>query len=544
MARKKGAPVEAEGQGGVAMLEPPRDNLWDTQPAAIIGEPPGPAEFVTLRLDQLAESPHNPRKHFDPAALAELASSLGVTGMWEPMLVRPHKSGDGVYEIASGHRRFRAAKMAGLVEVPAIIRTMDDATFLEVLTVANLQREDVHPLEECDAYVEMMRTLLWDVPTIATKVGKGQTYIYDTLKFQSLIPEVREIFFAGTGGFSPAHAIQLSRISAEAQRRAIASDPEANGYSHDHGGLWQTEDVAARSEAEELALEEAERTNPAAGLKVRTVRELKGWIDTHVRFKAVEADPVLFPDTVAKVASAEIAKVKVVHITHEYRVHEDAKDADGKRTFGTTSWQRADGEQDSKGCPHAVLGLVVAGPDRGQAFDVCIAKDKCMVHWASEVREKAKRAKERDAGTGKATKEPPAPREQSWEREQRLREEARARFKPIMPKVYDALVAAVKTASTKAGGPLDQLIFRDSEKPRAKDAVPRGKSPEDLMRHLAYREIDRQGDWHAHETLPQLGKILGVDVAAIVKAHSPKEEKAAATEKAPKAKAKKKKVKR
>lgn len=225
MARTRAQGGAAGGApGGAALLEAPAATEATAEPTA--GEAGGATEpgafdpmFVRLPLTSIAESPHNPRKHFDAAALDELAASIREKGVLEPVTVRPHPTGHGVYELASGHRRLRAARAAGLTELPALVRPMDDATFIEMLTVANLQREDVHPLEEGDAYAEMITALRYDVATIARKVGKSERYVYDRLKLRTLAPEVRALFFAGR--LTPAHAIELSRLDVEAQARAI-----------------------------------------------------------------------------------------------------------------------------------------------------------------------------------------------------------------------------------------------------------------------------------------------------------------------------------
>jgi ParB family chromosome partitioning protein len=118
-----------------------------------------PAEtgrFEIIPIDELAPSPLNPRKHFDKDALTELAGSIAAHGIVTPILVRKTESlRKPYYEIAAGERRHRAAKQAGLDRVPVVIREMDDIVFLETMTIENLQREDLHPLEEADGYREL-----------------------------------------------------------------------------------------------------------------------------------------------------------------------------------------------------------------------------------------------------------------------------------------------------------------------------------------------------------------------------------------------------
>jgi len=148
--------------------------------------------YVHLELDQLHESPWNPRKTFDPAALQELADSLATVGVLSPLLVRPNAAG---YEIAAGHRRYRAAKLAGLREVPAIVRDMDDPMFLEILVLENNQRADVHPLEEAAGYQELLNRAGYDVARIAERVGKSVKYVYDRMKLLSLTKPAQSLFF-------------------------------------------------------------------------------------------------------------------------------------------------------------------------------------------------------------------------------------------------------------------------------------------------------------------------------------------------------------
>src|SRR5712691_691574 len=106
-------------------------------------------EFKYVPITQLHESPLNPRKLFAPAALAELTASIKAHGVRTPLLVRANAKG---YEIAAGHRRYRAAKLAGLAELPAVVQTMEDVEFIELLSFDNLQRQDMTALEEADGY--------------------------------------------------------------------------------------------------------------------------------------------------------------------------------------------------------------------------------------------------------------------------------------------------------------------------------------------------------------------------------------------------------
>lgn len=481
-----------------------------------------------IPLAQLRESPHNPRKHFDAAQLAELTASVARSGVLEPVIVRAVPAAKGktpTYELASGHRRFRAAQAAGLTEIPAYVRDLDDGAFYELLTVANLQRADPHALEEADAYAAMMTTLGWDVATIAQRIGKSERYVYDRLKFRTLIPAARDIFFAGR--ITAAHAVELSRLGAEAQARAMEPDGRA---------LWERESGTFGPD-EEIVWEEgdARDADPYQGYKPRTVGELRAWVTRAVRFVPAEADPLLFPETVAAVQAAAEEALKVVYITRDQRVSDAAK-ADGQRTYGAEGWRRADGQKDphhhygapqiAKTCDHGVLGVVVAGEGRGEAFTVCIANTKCRVHWGDKIRakEKAAQAPAAEATPAKARGEEP------WQKQERLRKEALDRLTPALPAIAKAFAAVVATAPAHGQSKMAALLLQEWEfgsgTPHA-ELVKKGKSAEDFVRWCAWQIIagELSSGYHVVAALETYSKMFGVDTKALVKAAQPKVEK-------------------
>ena len=165
--------------------------------------------FRMIALDELHESPRNPRRHFDEGKLQELADNLGKVGVLNPLLVRPNANG---YEIAAGHRRFRAAQLAQLDEVPCLIRPLTDEQFMEVLTIENLQREDVHPLDEAKGYEALMAAPYQiDVERIASRVRRSVKYIYDRVKLLTLSKEAQALFWSGM--IEAGHAILLARLT-------------------------------------------------------------------------------------------------------------------------------------------------------------------------------------------------------------------------------------------------------------------------------------------------------------------------------------------
>lgn len=169
-----------------------------------------------IALDKLHESPLNPRRAFDEKALKELAANLAQVGVLTPLLVRPNAKG---YEIAAGHRRFRAAKIAKLAGVPCVVRELDDQTFLEIMTIENLQREDIHPLDEALGYQALIDKTGMEVAAIAAKVGKSESYVYQRLKLAGLIKPAQKAFIEEK--ITAGHAILIARLQPKEQEEAL-----------------------------------------------------------------------------------------------------------------------------------------------------------------------------------------------------------------------------------------------------------------------------------------------------------------------------------
>jgi ParB/RepB/Spo0J family partition protein len=478
------------------------------------GAPSGSSgAFQYLPLADLRESPLNPRKHFDPAKLAELAASIKAKGVLTPLLVRPVAKG-AAYEIGAGHRRYRAANIAEIDQVPAVVREMSDTEFLELLVTENDQREDVHPLEEAAGYQALMTKAGYPVERIAERVGRSVKYVYDRVKLLQLTKEAQKLFLAGH--MTAGHAILLARLSPADQERAI----------EEHGALFTDEHLLFTPEEEEKLEVDDEPRKP------RSVREFAGWIDEHVKLDATQADPMLFPEMVQTVQAAAEEAEKIVRITHEIMTPEDAKD--GQKLILGRSWKRADGMHGSKRCDHSVTGVIVIGPGRGQAFKVCVNKDKCAVHWGAEMRERQKRAKQTATTGAKAAQDRWKREEEQRERERAREEAARQRWQKAAPTVLKAVAEKVKKAAAGPSGPLARIILGAIRNEGAGAAaaaafVPRGTKPEDLVRHVAFlilhgEALDR---WYGPQHFPKRAKELGVDVQKILDEVAPTEKAAA-----------------
>ena len=180
--------------------------------------PASPARHTLLPLEQLRESPSNHRRTWGD--MDELTESVRRQGVLQPVLARP--AGEG-FELVFGHRRFRAAKKAGLTEIPAMVREMGDLEVLEAQVVENLQRQDVHPLEEAEGYEQLLaqKERAYTVDDIAAKVGKSKAYVYGRLKLTALCPAARKAFYE-RGELSASVALLIARIPVpELQEKAL-----------------------------------------------------------------------------------------------------------------------------------------------------------------------------------------------------------------------------------------------------------------------------------------------------------------------------------
>ncbi len=170
----------------------------------------------TVNINAVRKSPTNPRKRVGD--LTELVASIKTAGVLQPILVRPLED-RGKYECIFGHRRLEAAKKAGLEVIPAQIREMSDNDVIQVQLIENLQREDIHPLEEADSFKQLLDREIMSVDDIAVRVGKSKSYVYQRLKLAELGPKVREAYFAEK--ISHAMALMLTRLSGEKQEDAL-----------------------------------------------------------------------------------------------------------------------------------------------------------------------------------------------------------------------------------------------------------------------------------------------------------------------------------
>lgn len=182
-----------------------------------IAKPTGAVSPASSEIDisLIRPNPAQPRRDFDEESLAELATSLKQKGMLQAILVRPDPKRAGGYQIVAGERRWRAAKKAGLMTVPAVVRDLDELELLEIGIIENVQRADLNPIEEAEAYGSLMKRFGRTQDSLAESVGKSRAHIANTLRLLNLPESVRD-------------AVREGRLSAGHARAMLgAPDPEA-----------------------------------------------------------------------------------------------------------------------------------------------------------------------------------------------------------------------------------------------------------------------------------------------------------------------------
>lgn len=173
------------------------------------------SEPTEIELESIVPGSMQPRTHFDEASLASLADSIRSHGIVQPLVVR--RRGD-VYELIAGERRWRAAKLAGLAKVPVVVKEVPDDHLLEIALIENIQREDLNPIEEAQAYKKLIETVGLTQEALATRVGRDRSYITNYLRLLRLPDDLQLLVIEGR--LSTGHARTLLALDhVDLQRR-------------------------------------------------------------------------------------------------------------------------------------------------------------------------------------------------------------------------------------------------------------------------------------------------------------------------------------
>jgi ParB family chromosome partitioning protein len=504
--------------------------------------------LLDLALTAIRPSATNPRKSFDQAKLEELADSMRESGVTSPVLVRPAFDPENglpdVYELVDGERRFRAAGLAGLVTIPALSREMTDAEVLDVQIVANLQRADVHPVEEAASYRALIEAAAYPsdpdalareltAADVARKVGKSVDYVAKRMKLLALHDLASRLF--AEGHLSLDHALRLAVLTAKNQVNAmvyllgiaaweIKRDKPAEAVIAQRMESWAEQQVM-------------EHRQQFAGRRLvsPTEAELKRWIADHVLLQLSAAtwrldDAALVPaagpcTTCPKRSGSSQAlfgdltaeedvcldaecfagkrKARIQYLVNEAKVSggillklsskhgEEKLPADGvteKTLLKHGQWVEAPNDaQGNRSCVAAAPGLLRDGDDAGKVLMVC-ALQSCKVHKHQVAGAKA-------AGLSSAALTP-----EQEERERKRKEKVEAAIgeeTSLRMAVYDAMVATLPGSGLQVMRRLVMSAINSSEAYR-------------IARWLGLLEIVHakpgEGEWETHRRRAQVAQ--------------------------------------
>lgn len=351
------------------------------------------SEYRNLPILNLTESPANPRRTFDETALNELAESIRTQGVLSPLLVR-HKGHS--YEIVAGARRYRAAQLAGLDFVPVRIVELTDAQALETSIVENLQRRDVHPLDEATGYVSLLH-LDYTVEQIAAKCGKPPAYVAVRARLAQLAPAVTEAFAKDEIGVG--HALLLARLLPEQQEEALAACYQeqytsGNGKSKRillpvrHLQQWIEHNILLDLAAAPFSKEDAQLV-PDAGSCLEcpkhTGHNVLLFADMGANHPDSCSDPKCYAAKIdAHVKRTVATKPKLIQISTAY-----GKPAEGSPVIPRNRYveimddkPKRKNERDlpeHKTCKYTAEAIVTEGTEKGETKKVC-ANPECPIH--------------------------------------------------------------------------------------------------------------------------------------------------------------------
>jgi ParB family chromosome partitioning protein len=370
--------------------------------------------LIEIPIEQVHPSATNPRKHFDEGALSELAASISSTGIQVPLLVRPNSAG---YEIVAGERRYLAAKKLQLAVVPCLAREMSDDEAREIQIVENLQRADVHPVEEAEAYKALIVAAGYELrlqaEDIAKRVGKSVAYVATRLRLLTLELDAKQLY--AKGHLTLDHALLLARLTPRDQERALVfllgSNPKhdkrpASALIRDrlsYGGLhgrrlieptsqqlkeWIQREVLLRLVDATWDLGDAELVSTAgpcttcpkrSGANAALFGELTAKDDVCTDAVCYSAKLAALVKRHTSAARAQGAKLLKISDTESKSKLQEPAVVDGKVTTAKKvlrgQWVKAK----EGSCPSAVQAVVTDGKDKGELRTVC-PDQTCKTH--------------------------------------------------------------------------------------------------------------------------------------------------------------------
>lgn len=274
MARRSGL---GRGLGALIPDAPAGDRVEGTTDAGtgvVVGQA---STYRSVPLASLRPNQAQPRRHFDEESLASLAESIRALGVLQPVLVRPRDEG---FEIIAGERRWRAAKRAGLVDIPVLVREADDLASLEQAVVENLHRQDLNPLEEAAAYQQLISDFGSTHDQVATRVGKSRAAISNTLRLFQLPPPLQEM--VADGRLAAGHARTLLGVSDVRFQESLARRILDEGLS-----VRTVEEAVRSRNGEPTAPKGARRGQSSESERTGAMVELEALLADHLSTRVI-----------------------------------------------------------------------------------------------------------------------------------------------------------------------------------------------------------------------------------------------------------------
>jgi ParB family chromosome partitioning protein len=266
-----GEKKRALGRGLGALI--PQANTAVNAAVPVTGELPPKSGVLRLPIEAIRRDAAQPRKVFDEAKLRELAESIKAQGLIQPILVR--KDGEG-YRIIAGERRWRAAQLAGLQEVPALVREASDAEAFELALVENLQRTDLNPIEEAEGYRRLMEEFSLTQEQVSQRVGKERSSVANALRLLGLPNEVKGML--ADGSLNMGHARALLGLSEPTRMLELASEVSSQKLS-----VRETERLVKQQREVPERPAAPEKAKPASAAQRQLVEEVQRLLGTKVR---------------------------------------------------------------------------------------------------------------------------------------------------------------------------------------------------------------------------------------------------------------------
>lgn len=253
--------------------------LSETGETTAVQSEPVQEKLQDIDVHLIVPNPHQPRTSFDDEMLAELAQSIRTHGVVQPLVVRRHSGSPGQFELIAGERRLRAAKLAGLAHVPSIVIDAEDIMAMELALVENLQRSDLNPIEEANAFESLIQEFGLTQEEVAQRIGRSRTAVANSLRLLHLSPTVQDL--VASGKISAGHARTLLSIPSVEKQVSIAQQIAAQGLS-----VREAEKLAQERKTDPVAKAIPQKTHVLPDIHTADLeRRLQQTLKTKVRLK-------------------------------------------------------------------------------------------------------------------------------------------------------------------------------------------------------------------------------------------------------------------